>query len=106
MFVLPHGIEGDGRIRYLALAELVEWRDISRVPYSMIGPLSSSPLYVVATILTYSGRPGFSYPLFFGVLSVLFSFGKGLVCFMRPDSFCRSGVRWECTDCRWHFSPA
>ncbi len=31
------------------------------------------------TVLTYSGRPGFSYPLFFGLLSVLFSFGKGLV---------------------------
>ena len=33
------------------------------------------------TILTYSGRPGFSYPLLFGVLSLLFSFGKGLVFF-------------------------
>ena len=33
------------------------------------------------TILTYSGQPGFSYPLFFGVLSLLFSFGKGLVFF-------------------------
>ena len=33
------------------------------------------------TILTYSGEPGFSYPLFFGVLSLLFSFGKGLVFF-------------------------
>jgi hypothetical protein len=33
------------------------------------------------TILTYSGRPGFSYPLFFGLLSLLFSFGKGLVFF-------------------------
>jgi hypothetical protein len=32
-----------------------------------------------ATVLTYAGRPGFSYPLFFGLLSVLFSFGKGLV---------------------------
>jgi hypothetical protein len=30
------------------------------------------------TVLTYSGKPGFSYPLFFGLLSVLFSFGKGL----------------------------
>jgi hypothetical protein len=30
-------------------------------------------------MLTYSGRPGFSYPMFFGVLSVLFSFGKGIV---------------------------
>jgi hypothetical protein len=30
-------------------------------------------------VMPYSGRPGFSYPLFFGVLGVLFSFGRGLV---------------------------
>ena len=35
----------------------------------------------VQTVLPYSGRPGFSYPLFFGVLSILLSFGKGLVFF-------------------------
>jgi hypothetical protein len=35
----------------------------------------------VPTVLTYSGRPGFSYPLFFGLLSLMFSFGKGLVFF-------------------------
>jgi hypothetical protein len=34
------------------------------------------------TVLPYSGLPGFSYPVFFGVLSVLFSFGKGLVWFI------------------------
>jgi hypothetical protein len=34
------------------------------------------------TVMPYSGRPGFSYPLFFGWLSVLFSFGKGLVWFI------------------------
>jgi hypothetical protein len=34
------------------------------------------------TVLTYSGRPGFSYPLFFGLLSILFSFGKGLLFYM------------------------
>jgi hypothetical protein len=33
------------------------------------------------TVLPYSGRPGFSYPFFFGVLSILFSFGKGLLFF-------------------------
>ena len=33
------------------------------------------------TALPYSGLPGFSYPFFFGVLSILFSFGKGLVFF-------------------------
>jgi hypothetical protein len=30
-------------------------------------------------VMPYSGRPGFSYPIFFGVLGVLLSFGRGLV---------------------------
>jgi hypothetical protein len=34
-----------------------------------------------ATVLPYSGRPGFSYPLGLGLLAVLLSFGKGLVFF-------------------------
>ena len=38
------------------------------------------------TALPYSGLPGFSYPLFFGLLSVLFSFGKGLI-FFAPGLF-------------------
>ena len=33
------------------------------------------------TIMPYSGLPGFSYPIFFGILSLLFSFGKGLLFF-------------------------
>jgi hypothetical protein len=33
------------------------------------------------TVMPYSGLAGFSYPLFFGLLSILFSFGKGLVFF-------------------------
>jgi hypothetical protein len=33
------------------------------------------------TVMPYSGGPGFNYPIFFGVLSILFSFGKGLVFF-------------------------
>jgi hypothetical protein len=33
------------------------------------------------TVMPYSGLPGFSYPFFFGLLSILFSFGKGLVFF-------------------------
>jgi hypothetical protein len=40
------------------------------------------------TVLPYSARPGFSYPLFFGLLSVFFSFGKGLVFFV-PGLFAR-----------------
>jgi hypothetical protein len=34
-----------------------------------------------STVLPYSGLPGFSYPTFFGVLSLLFSFGKGILFF-------------------------
>lgn len=33
------------------------------------------------TPMPYSGQSGFSYPLFFGLLGILFSFGKGLVWF-------------------------
>src|SRR5262249_11087533 len=33
------------------------------------------------TFMPYSGLPGFSYPIFFGILSILFSFGKGLLFF-------------------------
>jgi hypothetical protein len=40
------------------------------------------------TLLPYSGRPGFSYPLFFGLLSALFAFGKGLLWFT-PGLFLR-----------------
>ena len=38
------------------------------------------------TVMPYSGRPGFSYPLFFGALSIFLSFGKGLV-FFAPGLF-------------------
>lgn len=34
-----------------------------------------------ATIMPYSGLANFSYPFFFGLLSLLFSFGKGLLFF-------------------------
>lgn len=34
------------------------------------------------TVMPYSGRPTFSYPFVFGVFSILFSFGRGLVFFM------------------------
>lgn len=33
------------------------------------------------TLLPYSGKPGFSYPFLLGVLSILLSFGRGLVFF-------------------------
>jgi hypothetical protein len=36
----------------------------------------------VRTLMPYSGRPGFSYPFVLGIVSILFSFGRGLVFFM------------------------
>src|SRR5205085_1593251 len=35
----------------------------------------------IQTVLPYSGRPGFSYPFLLGVVSILFSFGRGLMFF-------------------------
>jgi hypothetical protein len=35
----------------------------------------------VITVMPYSGMPGFSYPFIFGLFSLLFSFGKGLLFF-------------------------
>ncbi|MDI1465544.1 hypothetical protein QEZ54_31700 [Catellatospora sp. KI3] len=37
-------------------------------------------------IMPFSGRPGFSYPVFFGLLALLFSFGRGLVWYL-PGMF-------------------
>ncbi len=37
--------------------------------------------YGYKTIMPYSSLPGFSYPVFFGLLSIIFSFGKGLLWF-------------------------
>ncbi len=38
------------------------------------------------TLMPFSGIPGFSYPFLFGLLAILFSFGKGLV-FFTPGLF-------------------
>lgn len=60
----------------------------------------------VRTVMPYSGLPGFSYPFFFGLLSILFSFGKGLVFYtpgllvrMTRDEARRVPRMWECYQC-------
>ncbi|HZM82012.1 MAG TPA: hypothetical protein VFC19_40345 [Candidatus Limnocylindrales bacterium] len=37
---------------------------------------------IAKTVMPYSGLDGFSYPFFFGLLAILFSFGKGLVYYL------------------------
>ena len=52
------------------------------------GPLTTgySDNHGYTTLLPYSGRSGFSYPLVLGVVSILFSFGRGLL-FFTPGLF-------------------
>ena len=83
------------RLRYLALPALagglILLEHLLRRGEPFAGGYTSEAGH--PTVLPYSGLPGFSYPLFFGLLSVLFSFGKGLV-FFAPSLFARyPGVR-------------
>jgi hypothetical protein len=52
------------------------------------GPLTTGyrGTHAYVTVLPYSGRPDFSYPLVLGVASILFSFGRGLL-FFTPGLF-------------------
>jgi hypothetical protein len=45
-----------------------------------------------ATVMPFSGHPGFSYPAIFGVLAIVFSFGKGIL-FYIPGLFLPIGDR-------------
>ena len=51
LFVLPHLIASDGYVRYFALAQLIEWRELSTTSFSMVGPLSSAPLYFLGRVI-------------------------------------------------------
>ncbi len=51
LFVLPHWIASDGYVRYFALAQLIEWRELSKTSFSMVGPLSSAPLYFLGRVI-------------------------------------------------------
>jgi PA14 domain-containing protein len=50
-FVLPHEIQSDGRARFYALVGWLEWGDLSPIPYSLVGPLASVPLYFLGRIV-------------------------------------------------------
>lgn len=76
------------RLRYLALPAAAAALVLAENAIRRGDPLAGGYAGDVGnqTVLPYSGRPGFSYPLFFGLLSVLLSFGKGLV-FFTPGLF-------------------
>jgi len=74
------------RLRYLALVPLVAVLLVGEA-YLRAGSLTAvfsfylSQDHGYVTLLPYSGRPGYSYPILLGIFSILFSFGKGLIFF-------------------------
>jgi hypothetical protein len=69
---------------FMALDNWFKYSSVFSSPYLSAGEKGEK------TIMPYSGLPGFSYPLVFGLLSILFSFGKGLV-FFAPGLL----LRWK-----------
>ena len=67
------------------------------------GPLTTGYAgdHGLKTILPYSGKPGFSYPFLFGALSILFSFGRGLVFFMPGLVLAFARTTWKRVRARW-----
>jgi hypothetical protein len=51
LFVLPHWIASDGYVRYFSLAQLIEWRELAATSFSLVGPLSSAPLYFLGRVI-------------------------------------------------------
>ena len=49
-FILPHGIEGDGRLRFDALQGWLEGRGIPDTKFPLIGSLPSIPLMLLGRI--------------------------------------------------------
>lgn len=91
-------VAGAMALAYFAWAER-RWRYVLALPFLVAGILVenqlkfgtiSPDLYLSVvgdkSLLPYAEGPGFTYPLFFGVLSVLLSFGKGLA-FFTPGLF-------------------
>lgn len=74
------------RFRYLAAvvpaAALIMLEDRVRRGGPLITGYGGPNEHGIATIMPYSGQPGFSYPFVLGVAAILFSFGRGLLFFM------------------------
>jgi hypothetical protein len=59
-----------------------------------MGPGDYLHTHGVPGLLPYTGIPGFSYPIFFGLISVFFSAGKGLIFYMPGILFLFSRSLW------------
>lgn len=50
LFIVPHDVSGDGRVRYDALVDLLEHGKLTPTAYSLVGPLFSTPLYFLGKL--------------------------------------------------------
>src|SRR5437762_10700935 len=49
--LLPHGLFGDATMRFEALRDLIERGTLSPMPPSFVGPLASTPLYLLGKVI-------------------------------------------------------
>ena len=82
------------RLRHLAVPFAAALLIMAEAWIRRGGPLTTGYAHDhgATTILPYSGKSGFSYPLVLGLLSILFSLGRGLVFFMPGLLFSFSAV--------------
>jgi hypothetical protein len=83
-FLVLYAVWRTRKLRYLVLIPACALLLFLEAYFRTGGLLSGFQVYLTEnhgfkTILPYSGKIGYSYPFGFGVLSVLFSFGKGLL---------------------------
>ncbi len=82
-FVILKRFLDNKRLRYMLVGVAAATFVITEAWLRRGGPFVSG--YETAngfpTVMPFTGKPGFSYPFWFGLLSILFSFGKGLLFF-------------------------
>ncbi len=89
------------QLRYLLLAPLCAMLIVLESRVRMGGFLSVFQTYLgqahgFKTVLPFSGKIGYSYPFLLGILSILFSFGKGLVFYL--PGLALIGWAWKSAD--------
>lgn len=80
------GHDDDARLLHFLLATLVLAVTVVMIDLLVKGQIFNNPYAGPSengyrTILPYSGRPGFSYPVLLGLISSIFSFGKSIFLF-------------------------
>src|SRR6185312_16815266 len=71
LLLLPHQLNADGLYRFRALSELLQFGKISNTRYSLVGPLFSSPFWLLGKVYLTPAWWCERYNLFLFALSLL-----------------------------------